>query len=79
MGKDGLKFSKFDFLQVREDEKLRNAHVASYCHDGHLFENQTVQVDDQIEIQDLEFWTEGVIFNFKLLQNTSHTAKVQCQ
>ncbi|MFZ4404109.1 MAG: hypothetical protein ACOYOK_08420 [Pseudobdellovibrionaceae bacterium] len=36
--------------QDREDEELRNAHVASYCHAGRIFENQTVQVGDEVEI-----------------------------
>jgi hypothetical protein len=65
--------------QDREDEKLRNAHVASYCHAGRIFENQTVQVDGDIQIQDLEFWSEGEVFHFQLFQNGSLTAKVQCR
>ena len=65
--------------QDREDDKLRNANVASYCHAGRIFENQTVQVGGDVEIQDLEFWTEAEIFHFQLFQNGSLTAKVQCR
>lgn len=65
--------------QDQEDGKLRNAHVASYCHAGRIFENQAVQVGDEIEIQDLEFWSEGEAFHFQLFQNSSLTAKVQCR
>jgi hypothetical protein len=52
--------------QDQEDNRLRNANVSSYCHAGRIFENQTVQVGDDLEIQDLEFWTEGEVFHFQL-------------
>lgn len=65
--------------QDRENEILFRSHQSSYCDAGRIYEHQVVYTNRGRNIQDLEYWTEGDEFNFKLFQGGSLTARVVCQ
>lgn len=65
--------------QDRENEVVHRTHQSAYCDGGRIYEHQTVYVDGALNVQDLEFWTEGENLRFRLFQNGSPTADVICR
>ena len=63
--------------QDLENEKLRFTHQSAYCDKGRIHEHQLVDMGSgEILVQDLEYWTEGEAFRFRLYQNRRLTAEV---
>lgn len=63
--------------QDRENEKLRRTLQSAFCHGGRIYEHQLVDLGDGSTLtQDLEYWTEGAAFRFRLYQNRRLTADV---
>lgn len=63
--------------QDRENEELRRAHQSAFCDRGRIYEHQLVDLGDgTVLTQDLEYWTEGEAFRFRLFQNRRLTADV---
>jgi hypothetical protein len=65
--------------QDREDEAVYRTQQSAYCDAGRIYEHQVGYVDAGLNVQDLEFWTEGNVFRFRLFQNGSPTADVKCK
>lgn len=65
--------------QDREDEIVHRTSQSAFCDDGRIYEHQVVYVDGNLNVQDLEFWTEREQLRFRLFQNGSATADVVCQ
>jgi hypothetical protein len=65
--------------QDQEDGVLRLTQQSAFCDGGRIFEQQVRLGEGKVTgTQRLEYWTEGDVFNFKLIQNGSKTAEVQC-
>lgn len=63
--------------QDLENEELRLTHQSAFCNGGRIYENQIVyERDKKFSIQDLEYWTEGDTFHFRLYQNKRLVADV---
>lgn len=63
--------------QDRENEKLRRTLQSAFCDRGRIYEYQLVDLGDGSTLtQDLEYWTEGNAFRFRLYQNRRLTADV---
>lgn len=63
--------------QDKENEKLRRTLQSAFCDRGRIYEHQLVDLGDGSTLaQDLEYWTEGKAFRFKLYQNRRLTADV---
>ena len=63
--------------QDQEDEQLRRTLQSAFCDRGRIYEHQLVDSGDGSTLtQDLEYWTEGAAFRFKLYQNRRLTADV---
>lgn len=65
--------------QDRENEAVHPTHQSAYCDAGRIYELQVGYVDGDLNVQDLEFWTEGDQLRFRLFQNGSPTADVACR
>ena len=63
--------------QDLENEELRLTHQSAYCDKGRIYEHQLVDMGNgAFLVQDLEYWTEGEAFRFRLYQNRRLTADV---
>lgn len=63
--------------QDRENEELRRTLQSAFCNRGRIYEYQLVDLGDGSTLtQDLEYWTEGSAFRFRLYQNRRLTADV---
>lgn len=62
--------------QDRENEIVYRTNQSAFCDAGRIYENQVVQEKGGLNVQDLEFWTEGDRLRFRLFQNGSPTADV---
>lgn len=63
--------------QDLENEQLRRTLQSAFCNRGRIYEHQMVDLGDGSTLsQDLEYWTEGDAFRFKLYQNRRLTADV---
>ena len=63
--------------QDMENEQLRRTLQSAFCNRGRIYEHQLVDLGDGSTLtQDLEYWTEGGAFRFKLYQNRRLTADV---
>ena len=63
--------------QDLENEALRLTHQSAYCDKGRIHEHQVVDMGSgEFLVQDLEYWTEGEAFRFRLYQNRRLTADV---
>lgn len=63
--------------QDLENEELRRTHQSAFCDRGRIYEHQLVDLGDgSVLVQDLEYWTEGEAFRFRLYQNRRLTADV---
>lgn|GEM_PF-5001996 len=65
--------------QDREDEAVFLTHQSAFCDAGRIYEHQVGYVDGDLNVQDLEFWTEGDELRFRLFQNGKPTADVACK
>ena len=65
--------------QDRENEVVYRTHESAFCDAGRIYELQTVFVDGKLNVQNLEFWTEGEALRFRLFQNGAPTADVTCR
>lgn len=66
--------------QDQENEKLSLTHESSYCNAGRIYELQVGYVGGkELNVQELNYWTEGPEFVFLLWQNGSKTAEVRCR
>lgn len=66
--------------QDRENEALRRTLQSAYCDRGRIYEHQLVDLGDGSTLtQDLEYWTEGGAFRFKLYQNRRLSADVSAR
>ena len=63
--------------QDLENEALRLTHQSDYCDKGRIYEHQVVDMGSgTFLVQDLEYWTEGEAFRFRLYQDRRLTADV---
>lgn len=63
--------------QDRENERLRRTLQSAFCDRGRIYEHQLVDLGNGSTLaQDLEYWTEGGAFRFRLYQNRRLTADV---
>ena len=63
--------------QDLENEALRRTLQSAFCDRRRIYEHQLVDLGDGSTLaQDLEYWTEGEAFRFKLYQNRRLTADV---
>ncbi|MBC7801144.1 MAG: hypothetical protein H7Z10_11025 [Gemmatimonadaceae bacterium] len=63
--------------QDLENEQLRRTHQSAFCDHGRIYEHQVVDMGNgSFLVQDLEYWTDGDAFRFRLLQNRRLTADV---
>lgn len=65
--------------QDRENELVTKTHQSAYCDGGRIYEQQVGFLGNDLNVQDLEFWSEGERFYFRLFQGGSPTAEVVCQ
>ncbi len=65
--------------QDRENEGIFLTHQSAYCDAGRIYEHQVGYVDGDLNVQDLEFWSEGEELRFRLFKNGSPTADVVCK
>jgi hypothetical protein len=65
--------------QDRENEVVYRTHESAFCDGGRIYELQTVFVDGDLTVQNLEYWTEGEALRFRLFQNGAPTADVTCR
>lgn len=65
--------------QDRENEVVYRTHQSAFCDAGRIYEQQAVFVDGELNVQNLEFWTEGEALRFRLFQNGAPTADVTCR
>jgi hypothetical protein len=65
--------------QDRENEIVYRTHESAFCDAGRIYELQTVFVDGKLNVQNLEYWTEGEALRFRLFQNGAPTADVTCR
>jgi hypothetical protein len=65
--------------QDRENEVVYRSHESAFCDAGRIYELQTVFVDGDLNVQNLEYWTEGEALRFRLFQNGAPTADVTCR
>lgn len=65
--------------QDRENEVVYRTHESAFCDAGRIYELQTVFVDGKLNVQNLEYWTEGEALRFRLFQNGAPTADVTCR
>lgn len=65
--------------QDLENEVVYRTHESSFCDAGRIYELQTVFVDGDLTVQNLEFWTEGDALRFRLFQDGAPTADVTCR
>lgn len=63
--------------QDLENEELRLTHQSAYCNKGRIYEHQVVYMGGgKFIVQDLEYWTAGESFRFRLYQNQRLAADV---